>query len=261
MKYNYHTHTKRCGHAIGDDREYVLSAIKNGYKILGFSDHVMIPGVVSNLRVRGDYSLKEEYLHSIDELKKEFKDQITIYCGFECEWDRRYASYYRTLLLNKEVDYLIFGNHAIYFSKGREKYINVKDKYNYLNSYLNKSIQALNSGLFKVYAHPDLFMMFTGWTKKCEEITYRICNEAKKNNVALELNAGRIITLQKKDFFGEVRYPYPYPEFWKIVKEVGNKIVIGLDAHDPSAFSSEKLNEVQIFIKKLGLRIVDKLEI
>ena len=39
MKTNYHTHTTRCMHATGDDEDYVLSAIKGGYRILGFSDH------------------------------------------------------------------------------------------------------------------------------------------------------------------------------------------------------------------------------
>ena len=34
MKTNYHTHTTRCMHATGDDEDYVLSAIKGGYRIL-----------------------------------------------------------------------------------------------------------------------------------------------------------------------------------------------------------------------------------
>ena len=28
IKRNYHTHTKRCGHAIGEDEEYVVNAIE-----------------------------------------------------------------------------------------------------------------------------------------------------------------------------------------------------------------------------------------
>ena len=56
LKYHYHTHTKRCGHAQGEDEEYVLSAIKHGFKFLGFSDHVMLPGHPQP-GVRGDYSL------------------------------------------------------------------------------------------------------------------------------------------------------------------------------------------------------------
>ena len=43
MKTNYHTHTTRCMHATGDDEDYVLSAIKGGYRILGFSYSLEIP--------------------------------------------------------------------------------------------------------------------------------------------------------------------------------------------------------------------------
>ena len=39
IKRNYHTHTKRCGHAIGEDEEYVVNAIEAGLTDLGFSDH------------------------------------------------------------------------------------------------------------------------------------------------------------------------------------------------------------------------------
>ena len=36
---NWHTHTSRCGHAVGTDEEYVQAAIQGGLKTLGFSDH------------------------------------------------------------------------------------------------------------------------------------------------------------------------------------------------------------------------------
>lgn len=39
MKTNYHTHTTRCMHAVGNDEDYVRSAIKGGFQELGFSDH------------------------------------------------------------------------------------------------------------------------------------------------------------------------------------------------------------------------------
>ena len=39
LPYNYHTHTARCNHASGADREYVEAAIQEGVKVLGFSDH------------------------------------------------------------------------------------------------------------------------------------------------------------------------------------------------------------------------------
>ena len=40
MDYNYHTHTFRCGHAAGTEREYIETALKNGILRMGFSDHI-----------------------------------------------------------------------------------------------------------------------------------------------------------------------------------------------------------------------------
>ena len=34
-----HTHTFRCGHASGTEREYIENAIAAGFDTLGFSDH------------------------------------------------------------------------------------------------------------------------------------------------------------------------------------------------------------------------------
>lgn len=39
QNFNYHSHTERCGHAVGSDEAYVKEAIKNGYRYMGFSDH------------------------------------------------------------------------------------------------------------------------------------------------------------------------------------------------------------------------------
>ena len=43
MLTNYHTHTTRCGHAEGTEEEYILTALRCGYKVLGFSDHTPWP--------------------------------------------------------------------------------------------------------------------------------------------------------------------------------------------------------------------------
>ena len=90
---NYHTHTKRCGHATGEDEDYVLEAIGQGFRTLGFSDHAMLPDFSEPYK-RGDYSLFQGYCDSIDALKKKYKDQIEILLGFEAESFPMYFSYY-----------------------------------------------------------------------------------------------------------------------------------------------------------------------
>ena len=88
MLYNYHTHTKRCHHACGEDREYVENAVRGGVKILGFSDHApyLFPDTdyYSNFRMGVDEL--ESYAESIRALAKEYANDIRILCGFELEY-------------------------------------------------------------------------------------------------------------------------------------------------------------------------------
>lgn len=39
MKFDYHTHHNRCGHATGTVRDYVIAAIEKGLQVIGISDH------------------------------------------------------------------------------------------------------------------------------------------------------------------------------------------------------------------------------
>lgn len=43
--------------------------------------------------------------------------------------------------------------------------------------------------------------------------------------------------------------------FWEIAKEVGNEIVVGVDAHKPTDFISTPYKDVNEFIKTLGLKV------
>lgn len=258
--YNYHTHTKRCGHAIGEDEEYVLKAIEAGYDGIGFSDHIMLPNVIND-PIRGRYEQKDEYFNSIRHLKEKYQDQIDILVGFECEWDSHYEKYYRNLLDSHQVDYLIFGNHSCYFKNGKEYGLKCSNAKAYLKRYLHKTLAAFNSGLFKIMAHPDLFMYSMPWNEDTATLSRIICKEAKKHHIVLELNCGCILNDEKKNVFGEFRYRYPHEEFWKIAKEVGTKIIVGLDAHSPMAFTSPRKQIMNDLIHQLDLKVIDKIDI
>ena len=72
LPYNLHSHTFRCGHATGTDEEFVEAAIKAGFKELGFTDHVMLPG--------GEGSPKRAYLFPYPET---LNDEFHVYA---MEW-------------------------------------------------------------------------------------------------------------------------------------------------------------------------------
>ena len=66
MKTNYHTHTMRCNHARGFDREYVQAAIAAGVEELGFSDHspyIFKDGHMSGFRM--SLAAYDDYFDSI----------------------------------------------------------------------------------------------------------------------------------------------------------------------------------------------------
>ena len=86
MKTNYHTHTTRCMHATGSDEDYVRSAIKGGFQVLGFSDHT--PWKYRTHYVADMRMLPEElpdYVNSIQVLREKYHEQIDIKIGLECE--------------------------------------------------------------------------------------------------------------------------------------------------------------------------------
>lgn len=256
MKYNYHTHTYRCGHAYGEDEEYVISAIEQGYEILGFSDHAMFPNMKDEKGMRGNYEELEGYISSINNLKEKYKDKINILLGMECEYFDCFHDYLLSLLKEKKMDYLIFGNHFLKFEDGHifnNPHIYTTD--DYIIEYTKHAIKALDSGLFTIFAHPDLVMGSCRiFNKTWEECSYKLCEAAKRNNVYLEINEAGI--RKGKSFYGnEERYPYPYIEFWKIAKKVGNKVVIGVDAHTPEQLKSNSHELALDFAKKLKIKI------
>ena len=111
---NFHTHTTRCNHAAGEDRQYVEEAIKGGLKVLGFSDH-------SPYFFSGDYystfRMKREqvlgYVDSILALKKEYKDDIEIKLGFETEYYPKYFDKLLEFYSQYPIDYIIMGQHFV----------------------------------------------------------------------------------------------------------------------------------------------------
>ena len=63
---NYHTHTFRCGHAEGNERDYAENASRAGLKTLGFSDHTPYDFFDSEPRNRPMRMKPEELLNLLE---------------------------------------------------------------------------------------------------------------------------------------------------------------------------------------------------
>lgn len=252
---NYHTHTFRCGHAKGSDEEYIQAGISLGLKTLGFSDHEEFNNY-GNDNVEKKNSITKEYIHSINLLKRKYKEKIDIKLGLEVTYFPFKEE--RMKYLKKEgITYFILGQHDILDDDGKERYFQffvLNEKL--ITRYFNSLITAIKTGHFMYVAHPDLIFANVH-NKEISDFmlaeSRRFCEEAKKYNIPLELNNNGLTW--------DVKFKYPNEMFWKIVGEVGNPVVIGLDSHDPIALKETDLSFIDNLINKYKLNVVNTLEI
>ena len=264
MKTNYHTHTYRCGHALKClDEEYVIKAIENNYCELGFTEHAMFSDIYNEYGMRPPYSDLNEYINTINSLKEKYKDKIKIHLGMECEYFKEYYDELKELLDSRKMDYLIFGNHYVAHIEG-SIYTpqEIWGKEEFIYAYIERAKEAMESKLFKVFAHPDFLYQFVNiWNDDIKNKFKEVFEIAKKNNVYIEINLGGFRRGIRKFDDGE-RYPFPYDPLWEVVKEVGNKVVIGVDSHNPKEFGDlDEYQKAIDFAKKYNIKVEEKIDI
>ena len=259
VDYTFHSHTYRCGHAEGDIEDYISLAIKHHYRIYGVSDHVFLPGV-KEPRTRGDYSLLDDYINAFDASKEKHKDEIEMHLGFECEYAEVFESYYRNLLKDKKVDYLILGQHNGFDeNKNLIRYIknHIEDEDEDLDRYVVDLIKGMQSGLFMYVAHPDLiFISAKEVTPQLEKLTKEIIEASIKYDMPLEINIHGFIRQKKREKYNYIGYPASY--FWDEVSKSKAKVVYGGDFHELDEVGNV-IYETQFyeFVKKHNLHLVD----
>lgn len=232
MRYNLHTHTYRCNHASGEDREYVEAAIKAGIKVLGFSDHCpqFFPNTdyYSYFRMRPE--LFEGYVKSVRELQKEYADDIQILLGLESEYYPETYDRFIKFVKPYKLDYMILGQHFVGNEYDKDSfYSNIENRdESLLERYVEQACDGMRHGVFTYIAHPDI-LHYTGdegfYTQKMSEL----CVCARDLRIPLEYNL--LGYTNKKG--------YPNPRFWKIASQIGNEVVIGYDAHSPEALLND----------------------
>ena len=252
MLANYHTHTARCKHAEGEDREYVESAIQAGIKILGFSDHCPWPfpdSYVSGIRMAP--SDLDDYFYSLETLKKEYKKELTIYIGFEAEYDSFLNDAQETLFSDYPLDYMILGQHFLGTESDSFYTGSPTSDEAILKDYVELTIQGMQTGKYLYLAHPDL-INYTGPDEIYEKYMLRLCNYLKEEDIPIEINLLGLWTHRN----------YTSKRFLSIAQKAGNSAVLGIDAHAPKQLLNPDAEKLGISLcREFGLPLREKLEI
>lgn len=244
MVSNFHTHTVRCGHAAGEDREYVETAIRENIKVLGFSDHcpwVYDDSFQSGIRMR--LSEVDGYFSSLENLKKEYEKDIEILIGFEEEYMPELIPAQDEFLAGYPLDYRILGQHFVGHECDENYAGNPTNSEEMLTKYVDMCLAGMETGRYKYLAHPDL-IHFTGDNAVYEREMRRLCEGIWAMDGILEINALGIASGRN----------YPDERFWKIASETGNRAMIGMDAHRPEQLADrEAIKRAKMIGNKLQI--------
>ena len=245
---NYHTHTHRCNHAIGREEDYVQEALKAGIRILGWADHTpyLFPdGYYSHFRMRPIQL--PGYIKTIQELQERYAGQVEMPIGLETEYYPKHFGRLLEFLREHPIDYLILGQHFIGNEYDAPYSGLVTEDKAVVRQYCSQSMEAMNTGVFTYFAHPDLIHYAGDW-KFYQEAVRPMCAEAKSCGMPLEINLLGI---------REGRH-YPNRYFWEVAAEEGCQVVLGCDAHTPQSMNApEAEREALRLARELGMTVLD----
>ena len=252
---NYHTHTWRCRHAYGTEREYVEKAIESGLKILGFSDHtpqVYPDGFVCPVKMLP--AELEDYVDTILDLKREYKNDIKILLGLEAEYLYTLWEPLLELIEPYPIEYMILGQHYLGNGVNEPFCGEPSSSVERLRQYCRQTREAMETGKFLYFAHPDV-LWYRGPGEIYEEEMTKLCRFCKEIDIPLEINLLGV----RED------RSYPGERFWKIAAREGNSVIYGSDAHRAEhVYSPEVIAKADRFMEKCGIprdRLIDVMEI
>ena len=249
---NYHTHTHRCNHAVGREEDYVLEALKAGMEVLGWADHTpyLFPGgYYSHFRMRPIQL--PGYVQTIQELREKYRGRIEMPLGLETEYYPKHFAELLAFLRDFPIDYMILGQHFIGNEYDAPYSGLVTQDREVVRQYCRQSMEAMNTGLFTYFAHPDL-IHYRGDRKFYQDTVRPLCAEAKSCGIPLEINLLGA---------GEGRH-YPNRFFWEVAAEEGCTVILGCDAHMPRMLNVPELEQRALaLVKELGLPRIDRVEL
>jgi histidinol-phosphatase (PHP family) len=224
---DYHTHTARCGHAIGRAEEYVKTARALGLLGVGIADHLPLlpeddPGLTMSL------SELPEYVAEVQSLKAGFPDYVLL--GIEADYRPQTVGEVRDLLDAYPFDYVIGSVHFLDdWGFDDPRYLAEYDDRNIdaiWTEYFRLIGEAAESGLFTILGHLDL-------VKKFGYRPTRVLDKELSHLVQRIARAGVVVEINTAGLHKPVAEVYPSLDILRRLSEARVEITFGSDAHRP----------------------------
>jgi histidinol-phosphatase (PHP family) len=252
LKFDLHTHHKRCAHADGDIRDYIEAAIKEGLHVIGISDHA--PYLASeddhpNPRIAMAKSEFPGYVSEMLDLKEQYRGRIEVLLGVESDFFPEHVNLYRDIYARYPFDYVIGSVHHSggdrIFNRNRFKELSDEQKLEMKETYYDLILQSARSGMFQILGHIDAMKVyFTDMGQVQTPAVDRALKGIAECGTAIELNTSGVKTCGSW---------YPADDILERALYYGVDVTFGSDAHSPSRVAGD-WEEARERLKQIGFQ-------
>ena len=232
---DYHTHTKY-SHGKGTIEENVLEAISKGIKTIGISDHGY-KHLAYGIKLNDIYKMREE----IDKLNEKYSN-IEILLGMECNILDSYGNIDINDKIIENCDYIMAGYHFASTPKS------LKSMFNHCNNYMIKNEKSKDyntKAIINAMKNNDIFII-THPGDKGDVYIEEIAKVAKNTDTRLEINSSH-------GFLNSSQLVK--------IKGIGNKFIIGSDAHIPQNVGNFDLAMKIVKEASVDLSLIENIKI
>jgi histidinol-phosphatase (PHP family) len=231
---DYHTHSFRCGHAVGTMDQYIESAIAKDITEIGLTDHLHLYFDPPEKRDPRWAMAESEYAAHYEEmlgLRERYRSRINVRVSVEADYVAGHEDELRAILDAWKFDFVLGGIHfmdgwLIDDPEQTHRYREERIAEIYRRYFANVQ-RAVRLGVFDVIAHFDLPKKFGHLPEEdLSDLVAKTLDLVKETDTVLEVSTAG---LRKPT--GEI---YPSKVILRMMREREIPIVLSSDAHDPA---------------------------
>ncbi|HXI12143.1 MAG TPA: histidinol-phosphatase HisJ family protein [Thermoanaerobaculia bacterium] len=234
MLTDYHTHTFRCGHAVGTLRDYVESAMSRGIGEIGLTDHLYLYFLAPEKRDLRWAMPEDQYRGHYEEMlavREEYRGRINVRVSVEADYVRGSEEMLDEVLSGYSFDYVMGSVHFmddwLIDDPDQAHRYGQQDVTSIYRRYYERLREAVELDEFDLLAHFDLPKKF-GFLPDADltPLIAETLDAVRDHDIAIEVSTAGL-----RKPVGEI---YPSLEILRAMNTREIPISLSSDAHDPT---------------------------
>ncbi len=250
IRFDYHSHHQRCGHAAGEMADYIEAAKALGLAEFGVSDHCppfFFEGDDPTPQTSMAKSELPGYVAEATALKERYAGQIAVKVGIEADFVEGWEEAYRDVLAAHPFDYVLGSVHWVggshIFDRTRWEREDAQATY---TDYYRLVTLAARSGLFDILSHLTAIEAYGPplGDALARRLYPPLVEAVAAAGMAVEVNTSGFRKMGGED-------PFPNRRMLRLLAGAGVPLTFGSDAHRPDEVGYAR-GRVEVLLRDLG---------